>query len=457
VRDLIVLGAGPAGVGAAYRAARAGHDVVVLERSDRPGGAAGSFEVAGVRVDFGSHRLHSRIDAAILSDLVELLGDDLQRRPRNGRIRLAGRWIAFPLKVGDLLRRLPPSFALATARDALTAWARRPRDDSFAEVLRAGLGPALCRTFYWPYARKIWGLDPSDIDGEQARRRVAASSPGKVLRKLIGRDRQPDFFYYPSAGFGSTWDVLADAAAAHGAEFRYGTAARRIIFTDDGVCVETDSGAIEGLRLWSTIPLPALARIAEPPPAEPVLKAAGRLAFRAMVLVYVVVPTERYSAFDAHYLPEAYTPVTRISEPKNYRDGPDPTDRTVLCAEIPCALGGETWSLDDDALACVVLDALEGSGLPRPRIEGVEVRRLPHAYPIYERGYATAFEALDEWATGVPRLLTFGRQGLFAHDNSHHALAMAWAAADALQPDGGFDEAAWGRARARFQTHVVED
>ncbi|HEV3498155.1 MAG TPA: FAD-dependent oxidoreductase, partial [Actinomycetes bacterium] len=105
--DLIVLGAGPAGVGAAYRTATAGHRVVVLERAPGPGGAAASFELDGIRVDHGSHRLHPAIDPGILADLRGLLGDDLQRRPRNGRIYLEGRWIRFPLRPADLARRLP--------------------------------------------------------------------------------------------------------------------------------------------------------------------------------------------------------------------------------------------------------------------------------------------------------------------------------------------------------------
>ncbi|MFL5794365.1 MAG: FAD-dependent oxidoreductase, partial [Actinomycetota bacterium] len=156
--DLVVLGAGPAGVGAAYRTARAGHRVVVLERAPGPGGAAASFEVDGIRVDHGSHRLHPAIQPRILDDLRGLLGDELQRRPRNGRIFLEGRWIRFPLRPADLARRLPPSFAAGAVADAATAWARRPRADTFAETLRAGLGPTMCQRFYFPYARKLWGL-----------------------------------------------------------------------------------------------------------------------------------------------------------------------------------------------------------------------------------------------------------------------------------------------------------
>jgi phytoene dehydrogenase-like protein len=225
--DLVVLGAGPAGVGAAYRTARAGHRVVVLERAPGPGGAAASFEVDGIRVDHGSHRLHPAIQPRILDDLRGLLGDELQRRPRNGRILLEGRWIRFPLRPADLARRLPPSFAAGAAADAATAWARRPRADTFAETLRAGLGPTMCERFYFPYARKLWGLDPSELAGEQARRRVSAGSPGRLLARVArGAGRDSPWFWYPRGGFGAICERLAAAAADAGAELRYRTAPR---------------------------------------------------------------------------------------------------------------------------------------------------------------------------------------------------------------------------------------
>ncbi|MGH9371357.1 MAG: FAD-dependent oxidoreductase, partial [Vicinamibacterales bacterium] len=84
-------------------------------------------------------------------------------------------------------------------------------------------------------------------------------------------------------------------------------------------------------------------------------------------------------------------------------------------------------------------------------------RRLPQAYPIYTEGYRAAFDVLDAWAGGIDGLLTFGRQGLFAHDNTHHALAMAYAAGRCLSDDGLLDRAAWGRHRRAFESHVVED
>lgn len=455
---VIVLGAGPAGVGAAYRVARAGHRVVVLERAAGPGGLAASFDVGGQRVDHGSHRLHPSTDPAILAELRELLGSDLQLRPRNGRIRLAGRWIAFPLRAADLLSRLPHGFAAAAARDAALAPLRRPRADTFAEVVRAGLGPALAERFYFPYARKLWGLEPDEIAGEQARRRIAASSPAKLLRRLVRGGGSKGVFWYPRRGYGQIAEALAEAGERAGAELRYGAEAKAVELRDDGVRVRLAGGEeVEGDRLWTTLPLPALARMTTPAPPPEALEAAGKLRFRAMLLVYLVVEADRYTPFDAHYLPEAWTPVTRVSEPKNYRDGDDPPGRTVLCAELPCAHEDALWSASEDELRDVVLDALAGAGLPRPDVTETVVRRLPFVYPIYELGYEEAVTALDAWADAQPRLLTFGRLGLFVHDNTHHALAMAWAAADALRADGSFDDAAWRAARERFAQHVVED
>jgi protoporphyrinogen oxidase len=457
--DLVVLGAGPAGCAAAWWAARAGHQVVLLERETRVGGLAASFEVDGVRVDHGSHRLHPAVQPRVLAELRGLLGADLQVRPRNGRIRLAGRWIRFPLRPGDLARRLPPSFAAAAARDALTGWARRPRADTFADVLRAGLGPAMCERFYFPYARKLWGLEPEQLDAEQARRRVGAASPARLLGRVArGARREPAAFLYPRGGFGVIAERLAAAAAEAGAELRLGRPVERVELAPEGARVVVAGGeVVHARRAWSTIPLPALARLATPAPGEAALAAARSLEFRALLLVYLALDGRPYTPFDAHYLPEETTPVTRISEPANYRDGDDPPDRTVLCAEIPCDRGGELWGASDLALGELVTGTLTRMGLPPPRVRTVQVRRLPSAYPVYRAGFAGRLELLERWAAGWPSLLTFGRQGLFAHDNTHHTLAMAHAAVDALAPGGGFDERAWTAARESFRAHVVED
>lgn len=454
-----MLGGGPAAVGAAYRAARAGHRVTLLERSSRLGGAAGSHAVAGLRVDLGSHRLHPTIEPRILDELRALLGADLQQRPRNGRIRLGDRWIAFPLRPADILRRCPPGMALGAVRDAALGPLRHPRGDTFAEVLRAALGPTICERFYFPYARKIWGVEPQELSGEQARRRVTATSPARLVRRVVARGAEGKrMFLYPRRGYGQIVEALADAARAAGAQITTDAEVTHVALSEDGGRVRLGDGReLAGRRVWSTLPLTALAAMTTPGPAPEALAAAEGLEFRAMLLVYVVLERPRYTPFDAHYLPGGATPVTRVSEPKNYRDGDDPPGTTVLCAEIPCDAGDALWSSGDMDLGTVVAEGLVEAGLPRPDVAAVEVVRLRHAYPILRTGFEARVARLDAWASAQPALLTLGRQGLFVHDNAHHALAMAWAAADCLRPDGGFDAQGWAAARRRFAAHVVED
>lgn len=458
---LIILGAGPAGLGAAFAASRDGYRVTILEREQRVGGASASFELAGMRVDLGSHRLHPSIEPRILADLQGLLGDSLQRRERNGRIRLLGRWMGFPLKAADLVTRTPKGFATRVMRDAFVSPLRRPRADTFSEVLRAGLGPTISDTFYLPYARKIWGIDPARLSGEQARRRVTADSFPKLAARVLrgsgsGGARGSSYFWYPKNGYGAISEALAAGASDSGAEVHLGERVTAMEILSDSVAVTTGTGQrIEGDFIFSTVPLPVLAGLTGAD--EAVMASARGLRIRSMVLVYLVLDASRFSTFDAHYFPEAGTPVTRISEPKNYRDASDPVDKTILCAEIPCWFEDATWAATPGSLAEIVVRTLTDAGLQVPVIESVHVERLRAAYPVYEVGFERYLETLDNWVSSLPRAITFGRQGLFAHDNAHHALAMAYTAVGLLGHDGTFDAEGWKAAKRRFAKHVVED
>jgi protoporphyrinogen oxidase len=125
---------------------------------------------------------------------------------------------------------------------------------------------------------------------------------------------------------------------------------------------------------------------------------------------------------------------------------------------LPCTVGDKIWTASDSDLKDLVRRSLERCGLPiRATISEVVVKRLPFAYPIYKEGYEKWFEIQDKWADSLERILTFGRQGLFAHDNTHHALAMAYGAVDCLDESGNFDKSRWHEYRKEFAKHVVED
>jgi protoporphyrinogen oxidase len=468
---VVVLGAGPAGVGAAWQVARRGLGrVTLLEQRDVVGGNAGSFELDGLRVDYGSHRLHPACDPGILRDLGALLGDDLLDRPRHGRIRLGGRWIHFPLKPVDLFLRVPPSFALGVAADMVRKFL--PHSDglpeSFATVLERGLGRTICREFYFPYARKLWGVAPPDLAATQARRRVSGNSFGKMLRKLANAVpglKKPGAgrFFYPRRGYGEISERIADAAQQAGAEIVLGA---RVTGVDcEGGRVRAvryeRGGASEHLEtdyVWCTLPVSLLVRGLHPAPPADVLASATEIGYRGMILIYLILEQDQFSEFDAHYFPGESIRISRLSEPKNYCASSEPRGITILCAELPADPGDPEWEMSDEDIGRRLVSWMEEAGLRvKAPVRGVVTRRLRQAYPVYRQGFEEHLRRLDEYAGSIEGLLLFGRQALFAHDNTHHALFMAYSAADCLRPDGSFDPARWADYRKIFETHVVED
>jgi protoporphyrinogen oxidase len=464
-----ILGGGPAGLGAAWQLMKCDKGrAIVLEQRNEIGGNAGSFELEGLAVDYGSHRLHPACKPQILNDLRGLLGDDLLDRPRHGRIRLRGKWIHFPLKPVDLIFSTPFSFGLGVARDALAKLVRRPqkKQETFASVLKHSLGETICQDFYFPYAQKIWGISPDEISAIQAYRRVSAGSLLKLARKILGllpglKAPGAGRFYYPRGGYGRINEAIADEAVKLGVVIQTGATVRKLRLGEPHKIEVEYQGSIQEIEadhIWSSIPITTLARIVDPGPPAAVLAASKEIRYRAMILIYVVLEQAQFTPFDAHYFPEADIKLTRLSEPKNYSDVDKPAGRTVLCGELPCGVDDEVWKMSDAQLGDLVVESLVKCGLPvRSRIRHVETRRLTHAYPIYVQGYEKHFSLLDEWAGSLERVLTFGRQGLFAHDNTHHALAMAYAAVDCLEESGSFDATRWGNYRSEFAKHIVED
>ena len=241
------------------------------------------------------------------------------------------------------------------------------------------------------------------------------------------------FYLYPRRGFGQISEAVADAAVADGAELRLGVEVTSVDLGELGVIVRlADGSAVEASTVLSSIPAPAIARLAGAPAA--VLEAADRLRHRAMVLAYLVLDADRLTDYDAHYFPELSTPVSRMSEPKNFRDADDPAGVTVVCAELACWEGDEIWTASADELAERVVDTLTPLGFDFPPLRRRDVRRIPRCYPDYTGTYAADLATVEAWAAGQPRLITFGRQGLFAPDNTHHALLMGWDAAEVHRP-----------------------
>ncbi|MCB2115974.1 MAG: FAD-dependent oxidoreductase, partial [Rhodobacteraceae bacterium] len=379
-------------------------------------------------------------------------------------------WIHFPLKLQDALLKLPPAFAASLIGDMVLGKFRKkskgPR--SFSSVLYDGLGPTISENFYFPYVKKLWGLDPDKLAVTLAERRVSGSSVGKILGKMLRmipglRGETTGRFFYPKKGFGQISTAMVAAAEGQGAAFSFGTNIVRIEREGNRItAVVTKDGETETRHtpdhIYSTIPLTTVIKLMDPPPPPEVIEAANAIRFRGMILVYLILGTDQFTEYDAHYFPELSIPISRMSEPKNYNSASGPKGKTILCAELPCDPGEKWWDMSDEELGRHYCDWLGSLGLPvNVPVIRTETRRIGQAYPVYDLDYQRHFETVDAWLSSLEGFLSFGRQGLFAHDNTHHAFAMAYAAAEVLTPEGGIDRAKWAEHRHEFESHRVED
>jgi len=464
-----ILGAGPAGLGAAWKLTELSEgEIVLFEKSDRVGGLAGSFSASGVTVDFGAHRLHAGAEPEVLDRLKALLGPSLRERPRRGAIRLQGRWLNFPLQFADLLLKFPPGLALRCLLDySLGFLSGHPVSHADYEgFVRGKFGHTFYELFYRPFAVKVWGLPPDQMSADQARRRIRTQSLVALARKVIlgaikTSRADGSIYYYPRKGYGQICDDIHREILTRGVEVKLRAGVRALQREGDGFLVEFDEGGRAGRIsadcIISTIPLTLLVNLFDPPPGFEVVEASRSLRYRSIILVYLIVGRPRVGDRDAYYFPEEQFIFNRVSEQKNFSEEMVPEDRTVLCCDISCNRGDGTWLSQDSGLVERAISDLEKVGLLAPsEVSDYFVRRIEFAYPIYDLTYRDALDTLVRYCHSIPNLVTIGRQGLFLHNNTHHSLLMGFRAAEYLVR-GGAGGRSWDDNIAEFDTFQVID
>ena len=414
-----------------------------------------------MRVDHGSHRLHRACPPEILATLRDLLGDGppaaAAQRPDPARAAGGSRSRPSRSTRRATSRR---GFVLRAARDAALAPFRRPRADTFAEVVRARLGPAMADDFYNPYVRKIWGVDPHAAVG-RARPPPGQRRLGHGPRRSACADptRTPARSSTPATGSARSSNGSPTPRSRPARELRLG--ARVTAFTEDGHRPHRRRAGARAPRLVDD------PRVGARGPGR--AGAAGRGDRRRALRSSTARSCSATSSWTATSTRRSTrttsrrpdVTASRVSEPKNYRDGAgvDPTDRTVLCAELPCSPGRRDLGRGAGRRSRRgrwPSSRAPGSRPPcrcTPRSGGVR-----HAYPVYRAGYEHAFEQIDDVghrAAAAPDVRPPGP--VRARQHPPRARDGRSPPPTRCAPDGELDAARWAAARAEFRDHVVED
>jgi protoporphyrinogen oxidase len=450
-QHVAIIGAGPAGLTAAYLLTRAGAAVTVLERDSRyVGGISRTVEYQGFRFDIGGHRFFSKSQE--VEDLwTELLGDDLLHRPRSSRIYYGGKFYAYPLKAGEALKNLgifESARCVASYAKARLFPVKNPR--TFEDWVSNKFGKRLFGIFFKTYTEKVWGMSCSEISADWAAQRIKGLSLSTaIMAALLPKKKKPadrsqtiktliDTFRYPRKGPGMMWEAAADRTRAQGGTIRMGTRVTALEKLPEGSrwrvgfrAEDADAGPVEWIEadhVISSAPMRELAACIQPALPAAVLQAAGKLRYRDFLTVALIVrPTNR---FDDNWI-YIHEPGVKVGRVQNFASwSPEMVpDANLACygLEYFCFEGDGLWSSSDADLVTLASRELESLGLVKAGdvIDGHVVRQ-PKAYPVYDDEYARHVETIrTEIERHYPGLHLVGRNGMHKYNNQDHAMMTA--------------------------------
>ena len=441
---LLVVGAGPAGLTAAFEAQRQGWTVTVVEKDPQyVGGISRTVEHQGYRFDIGGHRFFSK-NEEVTRWWKERLPDDFIRVKRLSRIFYRGRFFDYPLRPWNALTNLGVLTSIACVLSY--GWARlfpRRPERSFEDWVSNRFGRRLFRIFFQTYTEKVWGLPTSELSADWAAQRIKGLSLAKAIRNAFagpGTDGGAviktliDSFDYPRFGPGQMWEKTAAEIQAGGGEVRLGTRATRIRHEGGrvtGLELGGPTGAVETAvadHYILSMPLRETVAAFDPPLPAPVREAASQLSYRDFLTVALVVEGENPFPDNWIYIHEPEVKLGRIQNFKNWSEALiGRAGTTCLGLEYFCFEGDGLWTMSDAALIELGKHELAQLGLvERDRIREGVVVRMEKAYPVYDAGYQDRLDLIrPALASAASNLQVVGRNGMHKYNNQDHSMLTA--------------------------------
>ena len=446
--DVAIIGAGPAGLTAAYLLGKAGLSVTVIERDPTyVGGISRTVEHGGFRFDIGGHRFFSK-SREVVDLWNELLPDDFIERPRMSRIYYEGRFYSYPLRAFEALRNL--GLWRSTVCMASFGWAKMfPNKDvrSFEDWVVNQFGRKLYSIFFRTYTEKVWGMPCGEMSADWAAQRIKGLSLGAAVldgvKRSLGLNKRPndgsqaktllESFRYPRLGPGMMWDAARDQVLGHGNCVLMGHRLKQLTHDPVGdrwrmtaTGPDGETMLIAATHVISSAPMRELAGRLHPLPAA--LPEASKLAYRDFLTVALTIRSPDLFPDNWIYI---HDPKVKVGRVQNFRSWspemvPDP-DLACVGLEYFCFEGDGLWSATDDALVALATAEMATLGLCRPdQVTGGVVVRQEKAYPVYDETYAASVAAVaQELEARYPTLHLVGRNGMHRYNNQDHAMMTA--------------------------------
>ncbi len=440
-----IIGAGPAGLTAAYLLSKKGVAVTVLEADpEYVGGISRTAKYKGFHFDIGGHRFFSK-SKEVEDFWTEILPDDMLERPRSSRIFYNGQFFGYPLKGTEALVKLGPIEAALCVASYVRARAfPNPAPRNFEEWVTNEFGERLFRIFFKTYTEKVWGMPCREISADWAAQRIKGLSLSSAIKNALIPDKPKskkdviktliDSFRYPRKGPGMLWEECTRKIRALGGQVLLGERVVHCAYdaaTKKWTVTSEKDGATTTViadHVVSSAPLRELAQSLEPKMSAASLGAAGSLKYRDFLTVTLILPDK--NLFDDNWI-YIHDPTVKVGRIQNFKSWspemvPDPT-KCSYGLEYFCFEGDGLWSSPDEDLIALAKKELEQIGLGRAAdvLDGCVVRQRK-AYPVYDDDYAKHVDLVRrEMEERFPSLHPVGRNGMHKYNNQDHAMMTA--------------------------------
>jgi protoporphyrinogen oxidase len=446
--DVAIVGAGPAGLTAAYLLTKAGYSVIVIEKDPLyVGGISRTVEHNGFRFDIGGHRFFSK-SREVVDLWNEILPDDFIQRPRMSRIFYDGKFYSYPLRGFEALRNL----GIVRSGMCMASYGYSklfPRKDvkSFQDWTINQFGERLFNIFFKTYTEKVWGMPCDEISADWAAQRIKGLSLGGAvldgLKRSLGLNKRPndgmetktllETFRYPRKGPGMMWEKARDLVEAKGNRVLMNHALQQLSFDAKldrwrvaATTAEGKSVIISAAHVISSAPIRELTSRIHPLPKS--TASAIDLKYRDFLTVALMIRSKDIFPDNWIYIHDSKVKVGRIQNFRSWSPEMVP-DPSLACVglEYFCFEGDGLWASKDEDLIELAKKEMAILGLCDPAdVEGGAVVRQEKAYPVYDDQYRENVEAIrEELESAYPTLHLVGRNGMHRYNNQDHAMMTA--------------------------------
>ncbi len=452
IYDVLIIGAGPAGLTAAYELSHSNKNVLVLEKKPQVGGLAETKVYGEYRYDIGPHRFFTK-NKEVYDLFIEMLGHDAVEVNRKTRILFNNSYFDYPLTPINALFGLGLfesfiiGFSYIYAR--MKSYLRLSKINNFEDWVIDRFGRKLFNNFFKNYTEKVWGIDCKEIGSDWAGQRIKGLSLSTAIKFALfpNSKKRPktlvDKFYYPRLGAGMLWEKFESYIMNHNIEVLKNKKVTNVKeeaehFTVTYEDSEGISHSIETKNIFFSNPLLEFINIYDGITPEEVKNSAKSLEYRNHISVHITIDKK---LFDDNwiYIHSPNLKMARISDFTNFSKDMSTEGTYPLTLEYFCFENDEIWNDENEKIIQYALAELKNIFDDEFNVIHSEVSRNAKAYPVIKTGYQDHIDVIKEWLSSLNNITAIGRSGMFKYNNQDHAMATGIYASRTLLGEGNFD------------------